>query len=321
MGGFHAVSDTLGYALAELFLSATSRTYLPFLVTGLILSLYGMWREKDAHLAPHQRVLSRETWLSRSAVNDYGLIFGNALLVAFLLTPLFPDVSGILSMVKASVTNALPPVASGNSVGVGILFALSLFVVDDFVRYAVHYCEHRIPVLWELHKVHHSAEVLNFMTAERHHPLSLLVFGCVSALGVVGVNTLFILMFHGSVSMTTLLGGNLFWILANLIGGALRHSPVWISFGPHVERWLISPAQHQIHHSADVKHFDRNFGGSLAIWDRMFGTLYLTAQAREPIQFGLGAETRCYGSLIALYAVPMAGIARIMGKNQVATTL
>ena len=58
---------------------------------------------------------------------------------------------------------------SGTSVAVA--FTLAGFVADDFTRYLVHLVMHRVPALWELHKVHHSAEVLTPFTLQRVHPL------------------------------------------------------------------------------------------------------------------------------------------------------
>ncbi|OYX17947.1 MAG: hypothetical protein B7Z04_13515 [Rhodobacterales bacterium 32-66-9] len=81
-------------------------------------------------------------------------------------------------------------------------------------------------------------------------------------------------------------GINLFLVLANAALAALHHSHVWLSYGPVIEHIVISPAQHQIHHSADPKHHDRNFGNSLAIWDWMFGTLYVIRD-QETLVLGL----------------------------------
>jgi hypothetical protein len=59
-----------------------------------------------------------------------------------------------------------------------------------------------------------------------------------------------------------------------------------------LEHIVISPAQHQIHHSRAVEHHDKNYGEVLAIWDWMFGTLYVP-NGRETIDFGLAdAEGR-----------------------------
>jgi sterol desaturase/sphingolipid hydroxylase (fatty acid hydroxylase superfamily) len=89
----------------------------------------------------------------------------------------------------------------------------------------------------------------------------------------------------------------------NIFGGVLRHSPVWLSFGPTMERYLISPAMHQIHHSEKVEHFDKNMGGALAIWDRMFGTHYIP-NGREVDKFGIGEETQDFRSLAVIYMRP-----------------
>jgi sterol desaturase/sphingolipid hydroxylase (fatty acid hydroxylase superfamily) len=310
MDSLNQGAAALGQTVLRLFLETGSRTYWPFLIAGLAIAACAGWRARNVKLTPAERLLSRETWLGRSAVNDYGLILVNALLMVLVFQYIKLDIAATTSAVR----DALPPLAGKSSAWAPFAFAAALFVVDDFVRFFTHYCEHRVPALWELHKVHHSAEVLNFMTAERHHPLSLLVFQSLASLGVVAVNAGFILLVPGHISAAALLGGNAFWVATNLIGGVLRHSPVWISFGPRVERWLISPAQHQIHHSHAPEHFDRNFGGSLAVWDRMFGTLYLTTAERERIRYGLGEETQNYSSLGSLYLRPLSAIMRLFRK-------
>ena len=72
------------------------------------------------------------------------------------------------------------------------------------------------------------------------------------------------------------------------LGSTLAHSHIWISFGK-LENFFVSPAMHQIHHSDNPKHFDKNMGLSLSIWDRMFGTAHLTPEFEE-IHFGLGEK-------------------------------
>jgi sterol desaturase/sphingolipid hydroxylase (fatty acid hydroxylase superfamily) len=70
----------------------------------------------------------------------------------------------------------------------------------------------------------------------------------------------------------------------------LQHSHIWIAFTGVWGRLLISPAHHQLHHSADPAHFDRNFGAYLAIWDWLFGTLRVPQAHREPLTVGLGPD-------------------------------
>jgi sterol desaturase/sphingolipid hydroxylase (fatty acid hydroxylase superfamily) len=62
----------------------------------------------------------------------------------------------------------------------------------------------------------------------------------------------------------------------------LQHSHMWIAFRGVLGRIFVSPAHHQVHHSANPKHFNKNFGSCLALWDWMFGTLYVPEKKREP---------------------------------------
>lgn len=195
-----------------------------------------------------------------------------------------------------------------------MVLTLTLFVVDDFLRWYVHFLFHRIPELWEFHKVHHSAEVLNFATAERHHPVEVLITATVLTTAYGIINGIFIALFGEHVTVTSVAGANIFLFVFNLAGGALRHSPFWISFGPRVEKWVISPAMHQIHHSDKVEHYDRNMGGSLAVWDRMFGTLHIP-RGREIEGFGIGEETRDFRSMEVIMLRPFQACAQLLGKR------
>lgn len=294
--------------LAKLAISPFSRTWLPVLAVSLLAAWWVARREAAAGraLPPHLRLGSFETWLGRSAMNDYWLILINGALFGLgFMKFVLPEAGQVTAWVTDSLRAAFPGFSASPSVAAPFLLAAALFVVDDFVRYAVHWLEHRVPALWELHKVHHSAEVLNFMTAERHHPVSILVFRLAIVASVAGVNGVFLWAFGESITPVGLLGANVFWLATTMLASGLRHSPVWLSFGPRVERWLLSPAQHQIHHSTDERHYGKNLGGSLAIWDRMFGTLFVTTPERIALNFGLGDETRELRSVGALYLRPM----------------
>ena len=70
-------------------------------------------------------------------------------------------------------------------------------------------------------------------------------------------------------ALTQVLGVSILSTLFNLAGANLRQGHAWVGFG-RFERWFISPAQHQIHHSNATEHIDRNYGASRAIRDRWF---------------------------------------------------
>ena len=79
-------------------------------------------------------------------------------------------------------------------------------------------------------------------------------------------------------------GVNALVFISSIFGSNLRHSHVPFSYFSFIEKWFLSPKQHQIHH--DKKHFNKNYGGYIAIWDRVFGTLALSKDVKI-LKFGL----------------------------------
>lgn len=158
---------------------------------------------------------------------------------------------------------------------VPLLFAFVLFIVNDLTKFLVHLSFHRIPMLWPFHAVHHSANTLTPLTLYRIHPIEFIINSLRSfSVGVV-VSSSFVYLFANTISGLMIVGVNLFVFVFNLAGSNLRHSPFYVGFG-WLERIFISPAQHQIHHSVDRKHFDKNFGSALSIWDGLFNSLLLS---------------------------------------------
>jgi sterol desaturase/sphingolipid hydroxylase (fatty acid hydroxylase superfamily) len=79
---------------------------------------------------------------------------------------------------------------------------------------------------------------------------------------------------------------------------------MWIPFTGVAGRILQSPAHHQLHHSGDPRHYDKNLGYALALWDWAFGTLAIPGKMREPIVFGLGKENPRFRSALGACVVP-----------------
>lgn len=174
----------------------------------------------------------------------------------------------------------------------------------DFGFFLHHWFFHKIPFLWEFHKVHHSAEVLTPLTDFRAHPVELLSYGLAKGVGIGLVQGIFCYAANSELSLVTIMGFNYVLFAYFSMGYALRHSHFWISYGPVLSRFFISPAQHHIHHSEEEKHWDKNFGGVFAIWDWMFGTLYIPKQ-KEDLKFGLGEEeNREFLSVTSFYIRP-----------------
>lgn len=181
-----------------------------------------------------------------------------------------------------------------------------VFLAADLSFFLLHMMLHRVPWLWEFHKVHHSATELSPLTNFRGHPVQVYLTttgGIVFSGVVLGTAGFFS---GGSVRVLSWLGSNVLVLGAGaFLLTALRHSDVWIHFGGPLNRILYSPAHHQIHHSGDRADYDANYGGLLAVWDWIAGTLIVPGRERA-IYYGLGDDelNAQYTSVTQLYARP-----------------
>jgi sterol desaturase/sphingolipid hydroxylase (fatty acid hydroxylase superfamily) len=189
-----------------------------------------------------------------------------------------------------------------------IFFVLTLTTLVELLAYefgywASHYAFHAFPMLWEFHKVHHSAEVLTAMTEMREHPVEIIVF-----MNVIGVMTGCVFgaltyVFGPGAHPLTLFNANIALMGFLVTVGHLRHTHMWIAFKGLSGRLFQSPAHHQIHHSDQPKHFNKNLGFSLAVWDWLFGTLYVP-EKYEKITFGVGADHVDFDTVSKIFALP-----------------
>lgn len=167
-----------------------------------------------------------------------------------------------------------------------IVLTVMLLLVADFGTYCVHRLHHETSVLWPFHALHHSAEVMTPLTLYRKHPVYDVISRSLKGVLIGLLQGGLLAAFGQELSVVTIAGANLSYVLFNALGANLRHSHIWLSYGPVMERVFISPAQHQIHHSIAPRHHDKNYGEVLAIWDWMFGTLYIP-DGEEEIEYGL----------------------------------
>lgn len=157
---------------------------------------------------------------------------------------------------------------------------LVFFLVLDFVYYWAHRWSHEINFLWGGHVPHHQSEQYNLTTALRqgawqdisHWPLYLVLalLGCPAGVFIV---------------LLTLSKLYQFWIHTRLIGKL-----------PLIEGILNTPSAHRVHHGINDAYIDRNHGGTLMIWDRLFGTW---VEEQEPVVFGVRKAFRARNPITA----------------------
>jgi sterol desaturase/sphingolipid hydroxylase (fatty acid hydroxylase superfamily) len=232
---------------------------------------------------------SKKTLFHKSSFVDFKLLFLNNVLKVFLF-PLFLFSGYSVSVGLHKSLSELFPGFEGfliSDFSRAVLATLLAFVLGDFLRFFQHYLMHRFKPLFKIHRTHHSATVLTPFTLFRTHPLESLLGSIRSILSLGLTLGLYSFLFQGKVSAIDILGVNAFGFLFNSMFANLRHSSVPLSFGP-LEYLFISPRMHQIHHSLDSKHFNKNFGVALSIWDMMMGSFYRPSVGEaKQLKFGL----------------------------------
>ncbi len=145
---------------------------------------------------------------------------------------------------------------------------LVVFMMADFTYYVQHRLMHEWKPLWALHQVHHSSPWMNFSTGLRltwlgpiitpffHLPMILIGFHPL----LVGSAVLFNLFYQ-------------FWLHTEMIPR--------LGF---LEGWINTPSAHRVHHATNKIYIDKNYGGILMIWDRLFGTY---EPESEPVTYGV----------------------------------
>jgi sterol desaturase/sphingolipid hydroxylase (fatty acid hydroxylase superfamily) len=210
-------------------------------------------------------------------------------------------VSHIVSGALADMFGVLPKTGLGELASTSIV-TVCLFLAYELGYWVDHYLSHRIPMLWDFHKVHHTAEVLSPLTNFRVHPVDSVVFANILGifLGITGG----VLSYLQLGSPLEVGGTNLILVAFYFLTVHLQHSNVWIPATGALGRVLLSPAHHQIHHSDNPIHFDKNFGSCLSVWDWLFGTLHVPERKRERLHFGVETRAREHHTAIGSLVMP-----------------
>jgi len=241
---------------------------IPFFIITMLLELYVSYRQQ------------LELYEPADAWSSIGMGLGS-----LLINTLMKAMAFMVYMVLFSY--ALFPQISFTWLG----WLLILFA-DDFTFYWHHRLSHEIRLLWAAHVNHHSSVTLNLATALRQSWTELLykyIWWC--WLPLIGFHPVMILMMM-SISLIYQ-----YWPHTELI----HKMPRWFEF------LFNTPSHHRVHHASNVKYLDRNHGGILIIWDRLFGTF--TEEDDEKPVYGITQNIQShnlfhiafheYGSLFA----------------------
>jgi len=186
-------------------------------------------------------------------------------------------------MCTASAWAASHGVGLLNVASAGPWLAIPATVIGlDLVSYGWHRANHRIPLLWRFHRVHHSDVTFTVATALRFHPGELLASLPLRLAAVVALGA----------PVAAVLVFEIVFTFANFVEHGDIDCPA--SIERPVQALLITPALHRRHHAADWTQLDSNFGTVLSVWDRFFRT-YGDAASTTAVQTGLPGHSRALG--------------------------
>ena len=223
-------------------------------------------------------------WEWHDYVRDHWLVIGTVLI--FLLQPLVSAkrdqplfsrgffVDGLYAAMMIPFIGSVVPLywdylryllADGLGIAPGVLLEavpglaglVIGYVVFDFLGWLHHLVRHKVPFFWRYHQIHHSQSEMNPLTSYRVHPVDWL-----------NAQTIKILP---AMIITDSFGVTISYILFHSLHDRLNHANIGSNLGP-LRYIFVTPQSHRIHHSMRAEHAHSNFGVSLSIWDRIFGT-------------------------------------------------
>jgi sterol desaturase/sphingolipid hydroxylase (fatty acid hydroxylase superfamily) len=159
------------------------------------------------------------------------------------------------------------------------------FVLEEFACYWYHRCAHRVRFMWSTHSVHHSPDELTLASAYRlawtpvlsatwvfFLPLVWLGFSLAAVFGLLATSLIYQFWLH--------------WTLIPKLGV--------------LEGVLNTPSAHRVHHASNADYIDKNFGGVVIVFDRLFGT-YKAEDAAVPLKYGLVHPVTTNNPLVIVY--------------------
>jgi sterol desaturase/sphingolipid hydroxylase (fatty acid hydroxylase superfamily) len=247
---------------------------------------------------------------------DVKLFALSVVLMPVVVGALVISLHAVAVAVNGALTGAFgarPPIDAGQTT-IKLFSTVVLFLAYEIGYFADHWLKHRVPFLWELHKLHHTADALTPLVNFRNHPIDNIVFGYMLAFFIGGATGLLDWLYGRDVEFYAVGGKNILFLAFLWTIGHLQHSQFWIPFRGVWGRLFLSPAHHQIHHSKDPAHYNRNLGSVLAVWDWMAGTLEIPTRENPRLAFGVDEPGVNPHSSYAILVAPALGAALALAR-------
>lgn len=292
---FERVGTHVVGTLKTALLHPGSSFSLASLLTALLIALLFLgYKHRNRKRPVPLRVLLRAIFprrivASRTLKADVGFFLFNTFIITSMLGWALLSshvVSGAVTGGLTGLFGALSPSSLPMWACVAIL-TVAAFVAYEFGFFLAHYLLHKVKFLWEFHTVHHQAEALSPLTNYRLHPVDSVMFVNFTGIAMGAASGTLVYLFGQPVEPFTLWSVNAIVVLFTYLLDHLHHTEFWIPLTGFWGKIIVSPAHHQIHHSLNPIHYDKNMGSCLAIFDWMFGTLFMPGKETEKLKFGV----------------------------------
>lgn len=141
-------------------------------------------------------------------------------------------------------------------------------IVSDFLWYFYHRAGHQINLFWGAHIIHHQSEDYNYTVALNLTPFQVIIRILVwSLMPIIGFSAEVVLATHLVIGLYQF----------------LLHTTLISKLGI-IEKFMVTPSHHRVHHGSNVEYLDKNYGGIFIIWDRLFGTFQVE---KNPVSYGV----------------------------------
>jgi sterol desaturase/sphingolipid hydroxylase (fatty acid hydroxylase superfamily) len=299
------------HRLRDIFLSDASRfSVASLLLTGIFALSAIAFRRRARGRRLNLRLLFRALlpgWLLRSASMrlDIVLFVMNGLFTTSLVGSTFlsfPFVEHGFARLLAVPFGPSTAAATASTPAIA-LQTVALYLAFELAYYIDHYTCHSIGFFWELHRVHHTAEVLTPITSLRLHPLEQIKAQNITV--VVTALTAAVLGRWLPAVEWTLNGTNVLIVAVYLCLNHLHHTHLWLPITGPLGRVIASPAHHQMHHSDDPAYARCNLGWSLSVFDWLFGTLRVPGWNKPPMRFGVDSGPADNHSVMGAVVMPV----------------
>lgn len=295
-----------------------NRLFIPFIIISIAFA-YLVYKRRMSQKSFLSFLFPKEVWSHPSAQLDLKYFFFHGLIGQFILR-------GVAAMMLAIgvtvglgsefdlINNSTSPYNQSLTVIIAVAFLIIVNLVADFAGFFIHYLQHKIPLLWQFHKVHHAGEVMHPISNYREHPIDNLAYDIFVSLfqGLAWGVLLRIIGYKPSA--LEVFGLSVFMILFNVSAYHLRHSHIWLKWPGIWSKVFASPAHHHVHHSRHPEHLDKNFAFMFPIWDVIFGT-YVMPEDNRDIEFGIVEDSSELNSCINLYLIPFRDAYRLFKKQ------